>query len=118
MEPRAEQVDENRGAMDAESEEERKERYRQRLDSKMREWTAQIERLRGRAKIAEADLKIKYNREIENLGKKKEVVERRLQELKDSGDEAWEALKTGTGEALFDLRNALKQARSRLRKGR
>ncbi len=86
------------------------------MESRIKEWTAQIEKLRGRAQVVEADARIKYHQEIRNLGTKIEVLGRKLEEIKKSSNEAWEVLKSGSEKAMSDFKQALDSARSRLKK--
>jgi len=125
MELREEQVKETPGQappegrpMASEGKEKSERKYTRKLESKLKEWTAQIERLRAKAKVAEEDMKIKYNREIGNLEKKKEVVEKGLRELMKSSDETWEAVKHATDKAMSDFKQALDAALSKVKKSK
>jgi hypothetical protein len=118
MEPREEQDEEFPGQIPPEGKERRGHKYTQKLESKLKEWTALIEKLRARAKVAEVDLKIKYSREVGNLEEKKEVLEKGLRELKKSSDEAWEAVKSGTEKAVSDFKQALEVALSKFKKSK
>ena len=118
METREEQVEEFSGQVPPEGKEKRGQKYTRKLESKIKEWTALIETLRAKAKMAEVDVKIIYNREIGNLEKKKEVLEKGLKELKGSSDEAWEAVKSGTEKAVSDFKQALEVAVSKFKKSK
>jgi len=104
--------------MASEGKEKSERKYTRKLESKLKEWTAQIERLRVKAKVAEEDMKIKYDREIGNLEKKKEVVEKGLREIMKSSDEAWEAVKHATDKAMSDFKQALDAALSKVKKSK
>lgn len=93
-------------------------RYRRELESRLAEWTEQIERLRAKARVAEADLRVKYQKEIRNLDGKRDLFNRRFEELKKSSDEAWLTLKSGTEKAKSDLKQALDNALRRFKKNR
>ena len=88
---------------------------RRRLESSLREWDAQIEKLRARARIAQADLKLKYYREIKSLQRRRETFQDRFEELKKSKDDAWVTLKSGTEKAMSELRQALDKAMSKFK---
>jgi len=118
MEPREEQVDEFSHQIPPEGKEKRGQKYTRKLESKIKEWTALIETLRAKAKMAEVDVKIRYNREIGNLEKKKDVLEKGLKELKESSGEAWEAVKSGTEKAMSDFKQALEVALSKFKKSK
>jgi len=118
MEAREEQVKEFPGQIPPEGKEKRGQKYTRKLESKLKEWTALIETLRAKAKMAEVDVKIRYNREIGNLEKKKDVLEKGLKELKESSGEAWEAVKSGTEKAMSDFKQALEVALSKFKKSK
>jgi len=116
VEPREEQVKEVPGPMPPEVKEKPVQKYTEKLEAKLKEWTAQIESLRAKAKGAEMDVRIKYSREIGKLEEKKAVLEKGLRELKKSSDETWEAVKSGTEKAMSDFRQALEGTLSKFKK--
>jgi len=59
---------------------------------------------------------IKYHGQMIELRIKQELVRQKLQNLKESGEKAWEELKVGLDKALVDLRDAFKRTGSRLKK--
>ena len=89
---------------------ENKEAYRKKLEAQMREWSAKIDLLKARADQAEAEAKIEYRNRIEDLRKKRAVLQEKLNELKKASDAAWKDIKAGTEKAAADLRDALQSA--------
>jgi hypothetical protein len=90
-----------------------KEEYREKLEAQMREWSAKIDLLKAKADQAEAEAKIEYRNRIEDLRKRKEALQAKLEELKDASEAAWNDLKAGTEKAAADLRDALESALSK-----
>jgi hypothetical protein len=84
--------------------EETKEEYGKNIESRLREWAAQIEKLRAKANVVEAKLRVKYDRDIRNLQTKKEDLQKRIQEIRKAGDEAWTGLKVKAEKALSELK--------------
>jgi hypothetical protein len=93
-------------------------KYRQRVDLTLKEWSGQIEKLRGKARVTEKDLKAKYNREIKNLENKKRFLEKRFGDFKKSNDETWKTVKSRTDTAMTNFKQALDNALSRFKSGR
>jgi hypothetical protein len=94
---------------------ENKEAYREKLEAQMREWSAKIDLLKARADQAEAEAKIEYRNRIEDLRKKREVLQEKLSELQKASDAAWKDIKTGAERAAADLRDALQSAFSKFK---
>jgi DNA repair exonuclease SbcCD ATPase subunit len=90
-----------------------KEAYEQKLQAQLDDWSAEIDKLKAKADSAEADAQLEYYKEIEELRSMQETASRKLAELKDAGDDAWEDLKAGMDSAWGSLGNALKSAASR-----
>ena len=82
----------------------------------MKRWTAKIDVLKAKAEKAKVEAKIKYYGEIEDLRTKQKLTKQKLQDLRESGDDAWEELRAGVDKALDDLKDALNRAASRFKK--
>jgi predicted nuclease with TOPRIM domain len=87
-----------------------RENFREKLESNLREWDTQIDKLRARAKVAQADLKIKYYRELKRLETMRDGLQGRFEDLKKSKDDAWVTLKSGTEKAMSELKQAIDKA--------
>jgi chromosome segregation ATPase len=90
--------------------------YHEKIEALLKEWTTKIDFLKVKAEKAKVEAKIKYYGEIKDLRTKQKLAKRKLQDLRESEDDAWEELKAGVGNALDDLRDALKHAASRFKK--
>jgi len=95
---------------------ETKDVYKARIDAQLKEWSAKIAELKVKAERAEADLKAGYLKEVEGLKVKKEALQLKLEELKKTGDEAWETLKAGMEHAASDLKTAINNAAEKFKK--
>jgi hypothetical protein len=93
----------------------KKDAYVQKMKAKLDEWSAEIDRLKAKADQAEADSRIEYYNEIEDLRKKQRAAEEKLERLRRAGDGAWEDLKTGIDDAWRDIQTAVKSATSRFK---
>jgi nucleotide-binding universal stress UspA family protein len=89
--------------------------YVDKVEAQLKEWGTEIDILKAKAEKAKAEAKIKYYEKIKDLRAKQESLGLKLQELKGSGEEAWEEVKTGVDRAVKDLKEAFKRAKSRLK---
>ncbi len=92
-----------------------KEAYEKKLQAQLDEWEAGIDKLQAKADQAEAEAKIDYYKQIEELRAMKEAAGKKLSELQATGDDAWEDLKAGVESSWASLRNAVKSATSRFK---
>jgi len=92
-----------------------KDAYQQKLEAQLREWQADIDKLKARADQADADRKIAYDNEIDSLQQKQQALRQKLEQLRSSGEDAWEELRSGAEKAWKDMDNAFKSALTRFR---
>ncbi|GHC23508.1 MULTISPECIES: coiled coil domain-containing protein [Aidingimonas] len=92
-----------------------REAYEQKLQAKLDEWQAEIDKLRARAKSNEADARIEREEEADRLEAKREEVRQKLDELRNSSDDAWDDIKDGAERAWDSLSASFEKARSRFK---
>jgi len=90
-----------------------KETYEKKLEAKLEEWNADIDKLKAKVDSAEVDAQLEYYKQIEELRTKQEEVKNKLDELKEASDDAWEDLKAGIDSAWDSLSSSIKSAFSR-----
>lgn len=93
----------------------RKEDYLERLEAQLKEWKAKIDTLEARISQVSAEKKAEFSGEIEELRKKKAIVNEKLDELEKAGAGLWDTLKQGVDKAAAELKEALDKAISRFK---
>ena len=91
----------------------RKDAYEKKLEAQLKEWKTDIDKMKAKADKADAEAKLEYYKQIEDLRTKQEAAQKKLTELKASGESAWEDLKAGIDLAWKSLGESIKSARSR-----
>ena len=91
----------------------KKEAYEKKLKSQLDEWGADIDKLKAKADSAEGDAQLEYYKKIEELRSMQDDATKKLDELKEVGDGAWEDLKAGLDSAWDSLSKSVKSAKSR-----
>ena len=76
-----------------------KEAYEKKLEAQLNEWSAQIDKLKAQAELAEADAQIQYQKQVKELRAMQDEAEQKLRELQKSSDTAWQDLKAGMDNA-------------------
>lgn len=92
-----------------------KEAYEKKIQSRLDEWSAEIDKLKAKADSAEADVRLEYYKQIEKLQSMQKAANEKLGRLKKAGDDAWEDLKAGIDKDCDSLSEAVKSAASRFR---
>jgi hypothetical protein len=86
------------------------------LSDQLIEWDAQIADLKKKAQSEQGDLKVTYDEKIKELTAKKAEVDRKIEELKKTGEEAWITMKDGVEKAAGDLKKTFSDAFSKFKK--
>ena len=81
--------------------------YLNKLSDQIKQWEAEIDKLKAKADKTKADVKIEYNKKIDEIRHKKEVVEKKFKVLHESSDEAWDEIKDGLEKSWKEFKNSL-----------
>ncbi len=92
-----------------------REEYVRKLQAKLDEWNAEIDRLAVKAALAEAELKTQYSSEIEMLRNKQIEARVKLEALQEASGGAWEDMRSGLDMAWDALSEAISSATSRFK---
>jgi uncharacterized coiled-coil DUF342 family protein len=89
--------------------------YVKKMHAKLDEWNADIDRLEARMKAASADVRVVYQRKLDQLRAQRDEAVSRLQHLRESSGAAWEELRAGMELAWEALSEALQSAKSQFK---
>lgn len=92
-----------------------KEEFIKALHTKIDLWDAEIDKLSAQAARVEAESKEEYYEQIAELKTKRSQIKEKLDEVQQSGGEAWQDLKAGLDLAFETMNEALKSASSRFK---
>lgn len=95
---------------------ESKQAYEQKMQAKIDQWRSEMDRLKAKASEADADARIEYEKQMDNLKEKQKEAAARLNELRDAGSEAWDEMKSGVEKAARELGDAFASATEKLNK--
>jgi chromosome segregation ATPase len=90
-----------------------KEQYYKKMQAQLDEWKADLDKLKAKARKAEAITRIEAEKNIKEIEIKIEAGQSKLNELKGASDEAWEALKSGFESAWSSIKSGIKDAASK-----
>ena len=84
--------------------------FQQKKQAQLDEWRAKVEILKAKASGTSADIQLELNHKIEQLDTKLEEGKRKLADLEDAGEEAWESVVDGVENAWDSMKNAVGDA--------
>lgn len=70
-----------------------KKAYQEKLEAQLKEWQAEIDKLKAQTQKKSADAKITYQKKIDQLEQKMEQSKKKLNTLKETGEDKWEDVK-------------------------
>ncbi|MDF1856612.1 coiled coil domain-containing protein [Pseudooceanicola sp.] len=88
----------------------RKDAYQDKLQAQLDEWKADIAKLGAKAEKAQAEARLKYMEEIEELRAHQKKAETRMEELQHAQGAAWKDMQSGIESAWDEMGDAMKRA--------
>ncbi len=86
-------------------------KMKQQLD----EFNRKLDELEKKGADYNQEARARFDRRMEELKEKRQEAGKRLDEINQAGDKAWETLKNGATAAWTSLEESLKQARSQFK---
>jgi len=90
---------------------EKKEAYQEKMQAKLHEWNATIEKLKAQINSAKADAKLQYQNKLNVVLQKKENYQAKLDALQKASKDSWENIKNDIDQATDDFRAALNKVK-------
>lgn len=87
--------------------------YIDKIQARLDQWNAEIEKLQAKSREAEADSKIDHQKQIETLRERRDAAEQKIGDVRNASDDAWQDAKAGLDKAVDDLSSAFDKAKSR-----
>jgi uncharacterized coiled-coil DUF342 family protein len=96
---------------------EKKDVYVQKLKAKIDEWNAEIDKLSAQANQSQADLKLRYLEQVEELKEKRNEAGAKLEALQEAGESAWDEIKDGLEESFHVWKDSFARAKAAFGQG-
>ncbi len=93
----------------------KKKAYQQKAEAKLAEHKAELDKARAKVKGAAADARLDAQEDLDALESKYEAAKKKLAELKDAGEDAWEDFTKGLDEAWDDISGSVKKVLARFK---
>ena len=89
--------------------------YLKKANAKLKEWDAEIDKLRARAESASADATLDYERRLRELKAARDAAGDKLRELRNTGAENWQSVRHQAEETWERMSRSLKDNLDRLK---
>jgi uncharacterized coiled-coil DUF342 family protein len=89
--------------------------YVRKMQEKLTELNADIDKLAAKASAVSADLRSEYNEEMAALKAKQAAARQKIEAVQKSGESAWQDLKAGADLAWTAIGEAIDSAKSRFK---
>lgn len=92
-----------------------KELYQQKMQARLDQWKADVDKLKAKSSGASADVQLDINRQIRVLERNIEEGKAKLSEVAAAGEDAWESIKEGVESAWDALKSGVTDAAKKLK---
>ena len=89
--------------------------YVRKMQAKLEEWNADIDKLAVKANEVSGDLRSEYDEQIAVLKAKQATARQKMEEMQKSGESAWQDLKAGIDLAWTAIGESIDSAKSRFK---
>ncbi len=89
--------------------------YMDKLDAKLTQYNAKLAQMKGKSAEVQADMKLEYLSQVENLEKRHDEFTKKHGQLKTASEHGWKDIKTGTEKAWNELEEAFNKAAARFK---
>ena len=89
--------------------------YVRRMQAKLDKWNSDIDTLAAKAGEISADARKEYNEQIKTLKAKQDLAHKKIAELQQTGEHAWQDLKSGIESVWIAIGEAVKTAKDRFK---
>jgi len=90
---------------------EKRDLYIEKINAQIKQYSAKLAEMRGKATETHADMKLEYLNQVENLEGKMDGLKEKYEQLKKSSESSWEDIKEGTENAWDELKESVVKAK-------
>jgi hypothetical protein len=84
--------------------------YREKIRAQVKELKAKMLMLEAEAEKSSADMRVEYQKYLDDLKSRFKDIEMRLDRFSNSTEDVWDDIRTGVDKSMSELRNALDKA--------
>ena len=93
----------------------KKDEYCATMDSEIKKWDAEVDRLNAKGRQMSADIRVGYDTQVKAMRADRDLTVSKLQEMRTASESAWQQMQSGVDAAWTSMRNALDKAASQFK---
>ena len=90
----------------------KKDEYCATMESEIKKWDAEVNKLNDKGKQLSADVRVGYDTQLKAMRADRDLAYTKLQELTTANESAWQQMQSGVDAAWTSMKNALAKAAS------
>jgi uncharacterized coiled-coil DUF342 family protein len=94
----------------------KKDEYFTMMESQIKKWDAEVDKLRATSAQMSADARDKYDEQLKAMRANRDAAYKKLQEMRTASESAWQNMQTGMDAAWASMKTALDKASSQFKK--
>ena len=94
----------------------KKDEYFAMMESQIRKWDAEVDKLKAKGDLMNAEARIKYEQQLKAMRANRDAANRKLQEMRTASEAAWQNMQAGMDAAWASMKNALEKASSQFKR--
>ena len=94
----------------------KKDEYFAMMESQIKKWDAEVDKLRAKSGQMSAEARIKYDEQLKVMRANRDAAHQKLQEMRTATEAAWQHMQSGMDAAWVSMKNALEKASSQFKK--
>ncbi|MBA4742189.1 MAG: hypothetical protein H2060_05725 [Azoarcus sp.] len=89
--------------------------YLEKMKAQIDEWNAEIEKIEAKARGAQADAKIEYEKQLGTMRLQREKLRERMRDVNEANEDAFESLRESVENAWDELAKGFRDALNKYR---
>jgi hypothetical protein len=94
----------------------KKDHYFAMMESQIKKWDAEVDKLRAKSEQMSADARAKYAEQLKAMRTNRDAAYKKLQEMRGDSELAWQHMQAGVDAAWASMKSALEKASSKFKK--
>jgi uncharacterized protein HemX len=88
----------------------KKDEYFTMMESQIKKWDAEVDKLRASSAKMSADARAKYDEQLKAMRANRDAAHKKLQEIRTASESAWQNMQAGMDAAWASMKSALDKA--------
>jgi ElaB/YqjD/DUF883 family membrane-anchored ribosome-binding protein len=89
--------------------------YQQKMEARLNEWKAELDRMRAKVQGVEADARIEFDKQLTDIRERFETIREHFSSLAKAGGDSYERVRGTVDGALAEFTNAFEAFKQKLR---